>query len=166
MSFLFIGSLFVRSVLWKGVCDLTSSQKKKQQIWRPYFKEDAELLSVELLVALSEAAFPWLGSAVGNKEVLSNMGSYLPLAEDLRKVILNLIARKGSIDFIKDKYREVDKSAFSWLDPKYNGVIGSSFCTYPKANAVAVGFLLCLSSIWPITAGPKINQFFFVLRCG
>lgn len=66
-----------------------------------------------LLVALSEAAFPWLGSAVGNKKVLSNTGSYLPLAEDLRKVILNLIAWKGSIDFIKDKYREVDKSAFS-----------------------------------------------------
>ena len=70
------------------------------------------MLSVELLVALSEAVFPWLGSAVRNKEVLSNTGSYLPLAEDLKKVILNLIARKHSIDFIKDKYRKVDKSAF------------------------------------------------------
>lgn len=35
-----------------------------------------------------------------------------------------------------------------------------------KANAaVAVSFMLCLLSIWPITAGPKINQL-FVLYCG
>lgn len=47
-----------------------------------------------------------------NKEVLSNTGSCFRLVEDLKKIILNLMAWRGSTDFIKDKCRRLDKSAF------------------------------------------------------
>lgn len=80
--------------------------------------EGAKIPSLKLTVVLSKTMLPWLdftnNSKLGIKEILNNRGSYLSLKnqDHLKKVMANLIACKSSIDFIKDVYERVDKSAF------------------------------------------------------
>lgn len=81
-------------------------------MWRIYLNEEAKILSVKLMVILSHCVtlsqILLVIQERSIKEGTEQHEKLLSSAKDLRKVMLNLIVWKSSIDFIKDMDKRVD----------------------------------------------------------